>query len=326
MVSIVVPVYNRADLLPACLESLHEQDYDDYEIIAVDDGSTDDSVNVAKQFGATVVELGGNQGAAVARNAGVEAAHGEYVAFIDSDCRAPRDWLSKMVRHMESDPNCVGVNGTYSGDLSGAFIGEFAFKINRFKESKSPEHIETCNTSTFMCRREDVLRVGGLPRFFTPGGKEMRGREDAAVANLLTADGGKILMAPDVVVGHSFRRTWWGFLRQQAYFSSRLGMHGVCHSGGFSDTSSFDRRGTMLQLLCLGIAIASVPAIFFAPAAAVVTLLGFAGFLWPQRALIMDFPGIVPKLKAVCALTAVSVTWALSGVYGILMGFRLSRR
>ena len=327
MISVVVPVYNREQLLARCLEHLMAQDYDSFEVIVVDDGSTDGSVEVANQFGVKVVSLEANQGAASARNAGVEAARGEYVAFIDSDCCAPPDWLSTMARYMEEEPGCVGVNGTYSGDLGGTFISEFAFKLNRSKEAKAPEHIDTCNTSTFMCRREPILRVGGFPRFFTPGGVEVRGREDAALANLLTRDAaGHIRMAPDVVVGHHFRTSWLGFLRQQAYFSSRLGMHGVCHAGWFSDTSSFDRKGTMGQLLCLALALASAPAIYFAPVVGVVTVAGFAGFLVPQRALIMDFPGVVPKLKAAAALVAVSLTWALSGAYGILRGFTLARQ
>lgn len=274
------------------------QDYPDYEVIVVDDGSTDASAAAAKQFDVKVVEFGENQGCAAARNAGAEAAKGEYVAFIDSDCCAPPDWISKMVRYAEAEPDCVGVNGTYSSDLGGTFISEFAFKINRFKESKSPQHIETCNTSTFMGRRDAIVRVGGFPRFFTKSGVEVRGREDAALASLLTADGaGRIRMASDVVVSHHFRTTWLGFLRQQAYFSSRLGMHGICHSGSFSDTSSFDRKGTLLQLMCLGVAMASAPAIVFAPAVGIVTLLGLAGFLLPQRRLIAESLACCPRSR-----------------------------
>ncbi|MCZ7585178.1 MAG: hypothetical protein M5R36_18625 [Deltaproteobacteria bacterium] len=131
------------------------------------------------------------------------------------------------VAHGSTDRNASarrGVNGLYSHDTGGTFISDFAFRLDRHKLAASPPTIDVCNTSTFLCRRDDFLAAGGFPRFETPTGEEIRGREDAAFAYALTKGGRGILMAREIGVGHHFRADWIGFLRQQAMFASRLGI------------------------------------------------------------------------------------------------------
>lgn len=93
LVSIVVPIYNVAEYLPTCLNSVYSQLRDDYEIILVDDGSTDNSGNICDsykaQYPSTIVIHKENGGLSDARNVGIEVASGKYVFFVDSD-----DWLA----------------------------------------------------------------------------------------------------------------------------------------------------------------------------------------------------------------------------------------
>lgn len=327
-VSVIVPVYNREELLPYCLASLVAQDYPRLEIIVIDDGSSDRTAEVARSYPVKVIGLEKNRGAAIARNEGASAADGDYLAFTDSDCVAPPDWVSKMVGVLEENPDYVGVNGTYEGDLSETFASEFAFRLNRFKELKSPAAIDTCNTSTFMCEREALLKAGGFPRFFDKNGKEVRGREDAALAfRITTTSGRKIRMAPEVVVSQYFRPTWSAFLKQQATFSYCFGVHGVSvEEKWFPDDSSFDRRGTVLQLLSLGVALSCAPAALVLPPATVAAAAGFLGFLLPQKKFLQEYKGLSAKLKAVGGLTATSVTWGAAGLSGVLAGLAMSKR
>ena len=89
MVTIIVPVYNIREYLPACVESLRKQTYEDIEIILVDDGSTDGSGAVcdelAEKFPEIRVVHQANAGASAARNRGLQEAKGELLLFIDSD-------------------------------------------------------------------------------------------------------------------------------------------------------------------------------------------------------------------------------------------------
>jgi glycosyltransferase involved in cell wall biosynthesis len=90
-VSIVIPVYNRADLLPRCLSSVEQQTFADWECLIVDDGSADSSLQVAGSFSArdarfkSLVRTRSRKGAAACRNEGIERAKGEFIIFLDSD-------------------------------------------------------------------------------------------------------------------------------------------------------------------------------------------------------------------------------------------------
>lgn len=87
-VSVITPTYNRASTLPNCIKSVQEQTYQDYEHIIVDDGSTDETKKVVTSIDddrINYLSLNGNQGANAARNRGIKAANGEFVAFLDSD-------------------------------------------------------------------------------------------------------------------------------------------------------------------------------------------------------------------------------------------------
>ncbi|HEX5986605.1 MAG TPA: glycosyltransferase, partial [Nocardioides sp.] len=103
--SIVVPVYNVEGYLEECLDSVLAQPYDDLEVVMVDDGSTDSSADIARRYadahGSFRLVSQANAGLGAARNAGVEAARGEYLTFLDSDDRLPADAYSAMMRTLE---------------------------------------------------------------------------------------------------------------------------------------------------------------------------------------------------------------------------------
>ena len=88
-ISVIVPVYNVADYLPQCLDSILSQDHEDLEVILIDDGSTDDSGRICDRYAAADPRVRvihqENAGAAAAKNAGLRVATGEYLSFVDSD-------------------------------------------------------------------------------------------------------------------------------------------------------------------------------------------------------------------------------------------------
>lgn len=93
IISVIVPIYNVASYLPACLDSIIHQSYQDLEIILVNDGSTDDSLTICRQYQQRDKRIRiisqKNGGVSAARNTGIEAANGLYITFVDPD-----DWLS----------------------------------------------------------------------------------------------------------------------------------------------------------------------------------------------------------------------------------------
>ena len=85
LVSVIIPVHNGGRHLRAALESVFAQTYRPFEVIVVDDGSVDDGGVIAQSFPDVRYIHQGNQGVAAARNNGIEAAHGEFFAFLDQD-------------------------------------------------------------------------------------------------------------------------------------------------------------------------------------------------------------------------------------------------
>ncbi len=110
-VSVIVPVRDRRDLLANLLDSLAKQTIDYYEVIVVDDGSTDGSGDEARERarrGAPIVVLDGRgQGAVAARMLGVSVARAPVLAFTDSDCEPAPDWLERGLEHIDAGADVV---------------------------------------------------------------------------------------------------------------------------------------------------------------------------------------------------------------------------
>lgn len=102
-ISVIIPVYNRENLVTSCIESILKQTYEHREIIVVDDGSTDNTLNVVKQYqnDIKIIHIK-NGGSPAARNAGLKHASGDYIAYIDSDDTWRPDKLSIFM-------NCIAL-------------------------------------------------------------------------------------------------------------------------------------------------------------------------------------------------------------------------
>ena len=111
LVSVIIPNLNGMKFLPACLSSLQKQTFKEFEVIIVDNGSTDESVDFIKtRFpGTMVIENKQNMGFAEANNQGIRAARGKYIATLNNDTEADRDWLRTLVTEAELSDEDVGM-------------------------------------------------------------------------------------------------------------------------------------------------------------------------------------------------------------------------
>ncbi len=131
LVSIIVPVYNVEDYLAFCLDSLLMQTYENIEVIAVDDGSTDSSLAILNAYAATDQRLRvisqANSGPSAARNLGLTICHGEYITFMDSDDWAELTLIEKLVNALETDQCDIAICGHW---IAGS---HFKFKVRNRK-------------------------------------------------------------------------------------------------------------------------------------------------------------------------------------------------
>ena len=167
-VSVIIPTYNRADMLVEAIESILSQTYQDFEIIISDDGSTDGTAEAILQFGDKIrYRYNENSGLpAVARNAGLKVARGEHVAFLDSDDLWLPDKLSKQIRILESDP---GVGLVCSNAYVINHKGERKQKLYQTpgQGKRGDVFIDLLKsnfiiTSTCLIRRDALEQVGGF--------------------------------------------------------------------------------------------------------------------------------------------------------------------
>lgn len=130
-ISVVIPAYNEGEFIEPTLKSLLNQTYKDFEIIVVDNNSTDNTGEVAKRFGARVI-VEKKPGVAAARNAGFVAARGEIVASTDADSVVSENWVEEIARAYDEDKTLVGfggLNALYSGPVTARAAGRFLFPI-----------------------------------------------------------------------------------------------------------------------------------------------------------------------------------------------------
>jgi len=105
LISVIIPVYNVENYILYCLKSLECQEYQNFEVIIINDGSTDNSENVIRKYADNskldiVIKSQINSGVSAARNAGIEIARGDYLCFIDSDDMVTPNYLSEMNRYV----------------------------------------------------------------------------------------------------------------------------------------------------------------------------------------------------------------------------------
>ena len=167
MISVIIPVYNVERYLEECLNSLQHQTYTDIEVILVNDGSTDNSKTICERYceedNRFLLINQKNQGQSVARNVGVVASKGEYIAFVDSDDILQRNYLEKLMQYMTEDVDIVESNFTVSKK---EFLFEKSKETIIIFEGNSqeavkifPNHVLSVNPVTKLYRREIVEAV-----------------------------------------------------------------------------------------------------------------------------------------------------------------------
>jgi glycosyltransferase involved in cell wall biosynthesis len=170
LVSIVIPCYNQARYLPAAVESALSQTHPNTEVIIVNDGSKDDTENVAAHYSAVRYLAHENRGVAEARNAGLYASKGEFVQFLDADDRLTATSVESHLHCFKAHPAAGFVVGEIEWiDEEGRCLGKGnspMIESNHYEELLKKNHI--ANTIAVLFRRSTLSRVGGFNGFFSP--------------------------------------------------------------------------------------------------------------------------------------------------------------
>lgn len=211
MISIIIPSYNSASTIAACLAALHRQTFQGSREIILVDSSIDRTPSIVARLYPDIryVHLKEKTDPGKARNIGISLSRGGLIAFIDSDCVAAPDWLERINEAHRSPYNVVGgavINGNQAGDrvAMAGYIAEFREYLPT-QPGREVDHVPTCNISY---KRSVFERFGLFEGRYYP-------QEDLVFNRRLRSEGEPILFDPEIRVRHHHRSRLVDFLRHQ---------------------------------------------------------------------------------------------------------------
>jgi glycosyltransferase involved in cell wall biosynthesis len=196
---VIVPVYNGTHYLGLCLDAILASGYSDYELILVDDASTDGSGEIGRHKGATVIRLHRQSGPAAARNAGAKCARGEILLFIDADVVVQPTTLERVAANFLQHPGIVAVFGSYDDSPAATnFFSQYKNLCHHFVHQHACAEASTFWAGCGAVRRSVFLEVNGFNelRYTKPS------IEDIELGYRLHAQGYRIRLDKELQVKH----------------------------------------------------------------------------------------------------------------------------
>jgi GT2 family glycosyltransferase len=202
-VAVVIPTYNRSDLLARMLRAVAAVDYPSMSVVVVDDGSAEahrEGIRAAADAAGATLLTQANAGPAAARNNGVAHTQSDLVAFLDDDCSPRPDWLRRLVAAFDGAGEGKGGLGGVGGRVVSApprgFVGRFCSAAKY--STGTPEHFTNAATANACYRRAVLEEVGGFdPSFKHPGG------DDPDLSRRVVAAGYELRPVPEAIVEHA---------------------------------------------------------------------------------------------------------------------------
>jgi GT2 family glycosyltransferase len=258
-VSVVVASYNGAKTLELCLASLERLNYPDYEVILVDDGSTDSTCRIASDHPRARYIFQPNKGLSVARNTGINAATGEVVAFTDSDCRADEDWLHYLMGDLlNSDFAGMGGHNFLPPEdswIAAAVMVSPGGPAHVMLNDREAEHIPGCNMAFYKWALDEIA---GFDPIYRKAG------DDVDVCWRLQQAGYRIGFSAAGFVWHYRRSTVRAYLKQQAGYGEAEALLITKHPEYFNSSGGSIWRGRIYSASNMGVFVRQ-PVIYHGP-------------------------------------------------------------
>ena len=199
LISVIIPNYNGAATLGPCLRAATSVSNEAVEVIVVDDGSDDDSVEIIKRFPCTLIPLAQHAGASHARNTGAKHSHGEILFFTDADCLLRKDTLSWARRGLSAAGRDVVLGGTYTPQpYDDSFFSRFQSIFIHYSETKNPLQPDYVATHAMVIKAGTFRDSGGFAENMGPI------LEDVEYSHRLRRSGIALIMDPALQVQHIF--------------------------------------------------------------------------------------------------------------------------
>ena len=278
-ISVIVPVHNGALVLPRCLESLSRSEYADFEVIVVDDCSTDTTPQIIERYGARYIRTPQNIGPGGARNLGAGHADGDILAFVDADVVLPPNGLCLIAEDFCGDPDLAAVFGSYDDEPAWTtFVSQYKNLMHHYVHQTSSASVATFWAGCGAVRKSAFDEFGG----FDGATYTAPSIEDIALGLELARHGRRIRIDKRLTARHLKRWTVRSLLRADIFFRAVPWTRLILNSGSVPSDLNLNYASRVSSLL--------------------VGLLALAGLLLPFT-LLHRLRGVqVPLLLAIAAI------------------------
>jgi glycosyltransferase involved in cell wall biosynthesis len=273
--SIITPAYNAAHLLPRTLGAIVGSDMprSQWELVVVDDASTDDTAVVAARYADTVVRLPGKpRGPAYARNRGVEVSRGKYLAFFDADVVVHRDTLSRFAEILRTEENVGAVFGAYdTRPPEPGLWSQYRNLVHHYVHTQNAGDVDTFWAGAGVVDRA-VFDEAGMYDEWHFARPQI---EDIELGSRIRSLGRRIILRPDVQVTHLKKWTFLNVVRTDLRDRGIPWARLLAHRGTMLTSGSLNLRFTeklntilvwlSLVAVLLAIALGSTTPLFFIP-------------------------------------------------------------
>jgi glycosyltransferase involved in cell wall biosynthesis len=213
-IAVIIPAYNCERTVGACLDSLAANTGARFDVLAVEDHSTDGTLDrIEKCGGCRLLQTPRNSGPGSARNLGARISKAPILLFLDADCVAPRDWVAGFANAFENHGEVDCICSGYNRSMTEAFWARFQFLDTRFNQRNTPNHPRWASSANFGCRRNAFWEVGGFPEIYI--------NEDMIFFHRLSQNH-RLLWIPEFGVGHHFHGQTSRYLKQQFKWSGAV--------------------------------------------------------------------------------------------------------
>jgi len=213
LVSIIVPEYNAQDYLNLSLPAIRQSNYPNYELIVVDDNSTDLSLETAEQFAHLVVKNPSRLGPGQARNLGVAASRGSILIFLDADVKVTQDTVATLVNILLGDSEIAAVFGSYDTDPSEKnFMSQYKNLHHHYVHQTGKADASTFWSGCGAVWKKMFLAMGGFSsEYASPS------IEDVELGYKIKESGSKIRLAKDAQVTHLKHWSLFGLIKTDIF-------------------------------------------------------------------------------------------------------------
>lgn len=240
--SVIVPAHNAAGVLPRTLAALRNSEFprDQWELVVVDDGSTDETSLVAARYADTVVTLPGKaNGPAYARNRGFEVTRGDIIVFIDADCVVHADTLSRLATLFAEHPDIGAAFGSYdTRPPAGGIISQYRNLIHHYVHTRNAGDAETFWAGAGGVRREVFTDVGMYDEWHYTRPQI----EDIELGARIRRLGRRIVLDPSIQVTHLKKWTLRAIIRTDLQDRGIPWARLLMHRGALMSTGSLNLR------------------------------------------------------------------------------------